>query len=145
MRSLPVLSIILTFVVLTAGLSACHKDNNATLTGRWRLTAYHNLTAGTSESEPANIPRSIIIDFSDDGYKGKMNGHTVTNSVSGEYELLKNNTIKTLSFGGTEVGEPAWGNKFWGAIHSASSYERQGNKLFIFFNSGTEKMEFEKE
>ncbi len=144
MKLLPVLSIILTFV-LTVSLSACHKHNNATLTGRWRLTKYYNLTAGTSEPEPANIPRSIIIDFSDDGSKGKMNGHTVTNTVLGDYELLKGNKIKILSFGGTEVGEPAWGNKFWGAIHSASSYERQGNKLFIFFNSGSEKMEFEKE
>jgi len=76
---------------------------------------------------------------------GKMNGHTVTNSVSGAYELLKNNKMKTISFGGTKVAELGWGSKFWNAIHSASTYERHGNKLFIFFNADDEKMEFTKE
>jgi hypothetical protein len=146
---LPVLSLILTFIVFAASLSACRKENNTTnnttLTGKWKLIKYHNLTARTSEPEPANIPRSIIIDFSDNGLKGKMNGHTVTNFVSGEYELLQNNKIKTVSFGGTKVGEPGWGNKFWDAIYSASSYELQGDKLFIFFKADSEKMEFKKE
>ena len=76
---------------------------------------------------------------------GKMNGHTITNSVSGAYELLKKNKMTTLSFGGTKVGEPGWGKKFWNAIHTATAYERQGNKLFIFFNADNEKMEFTKE
>ncbi len=146
---LPVLSIILTFIVLTASLSGCRKDNNATnnttLAGKWKLIKYHNLTAQTSEPEPANISRSIILNFSDNGSKGKMDGHTVTNLVSGEYELLQNNKIKTVSFGGTKVGEPGWGNKFWNAIYSASSYEREVNKLFIFFNADSEKMEFKNE
>jgi hypothetical protein len=133
---------ILTFIVT---LFVCGKDNNTTLTGKWRLIKYYNLITSTSEAEPANIPRSIIIEFSDNGRMGKMNGHTVTNSVSGAYELLKNNKMKTISFGGTKVAELGWGSKFWNAIHSASSYERHGNTLFIFFNGDNEKMEFTKE
>jgi hypothetical protein len=137
------ISYILIFVMT---LLACRKDDStATLNGKWKLIKYHNLTVGTSESEPKNISRSIIIDFSDNGSKGKMNGHTVTNSVSGDYELFKDNQMKILSFGGTKVGEPNWGSRFWNAIHSASSYERQGNKMFIYFNSGTGKMEFKKQ
>lgn len=136
-------NILILFFVMTSFV--CNKDNNATLTGKWRLIKYYNLTAGTSEPEPANIPRSIIIEFSDNGHKGKMNGHIVTNTVTGDYELQKNNKIKTLSFGGTKVGEPGWGNKFWNAIHTASSYELHDNKLFIFFNADSEKMEFKKE
>ena len=68
----------------------------------------------------------------------------MTNSVSGEYELLQDNKMKTLSFGGTKIGEPNWGAKFWDAIHAASSYERQSDKLYIHFNADTEKMEFKK-
>lgn len=112
------------------------------MTGKWKLMKYYNLIDKTSESEPENLSRSIIIEFSDNGRMGKMNGHTVTNSVSGEYELLKNNKMKTISFGGTKVGEPDWGNKFWDAIHMASAFERHDNKLFIFFSAGSEKMEF---
>ena len=137
----------MTFILVFAmTLFACNKDDSTgTLNGKWKLIKYSNLTVGTSESEPTNISRSIIIEFFDNGSKGKIDGHTVTNSVSGEYELLVDNKIKTLSFGGTKVGEPNWGNKFWNAIQSASSYEQQSNKLNIYFNTDTEKMEFEKQ
>ncbi len=136
------------FILIIVIISlACNKEHNSTstLTGKWKLIKYHNLITLTREAEPANISRSIIIEFSDNGQMGKMNGHTVTNSVSGAYELLENNKMKTLSFGGTQVGEPVWGNKFWNAIHAASSYNRQEEKLFIFFNADSEKMEFAKE
>jgi hypothetical protein len=135
-------------LILLLSLAACNKDNTATtsdtLNGKWKLVKYHNLTTGTIESEPTNISRSIILEFSDNGIKGNMNGHTVTNSVSGEYELLPGYKLKTLSFGGTKIGEPNWGDKFWNAIHAASSYERQSDKLYIHFNADTEKMEFKK-
>jgi hypothetical protein len=130
-------------------LAACGKDNTTptsdTLNGKWKLVKYHNLTTGTSESEPSNISRSIIIEFSDNRIKGNLNGHTVTNTVSGEYELLQDNKMKTLSFGGTKMGEPNWGNKFWDAIHAASSYKTQSEKLYIQFNADTEQMEFKKQ
>jgi hypothetical protein len=35
-----------------------------------------------------------------------LNGHTVTNTINGEYELLQDNKMKTLSFGG-----PKWANQ----------------------------------
>ena len=133
-------------LVFTMTLLACSKDDHTvTLNGKWKLIKYHYLTVGTSESEPTNISRSIIIDFSDNGGKGKMKGNTVTNSVSGDYELFNDNQMKTLSFGGTKVGEPDWGSRFWDAIHTARSFEREGNKMFIYFNSGTGKMEFKKQ
>jgi hypothetical protein len=134
-------------LLLLLTLAACKKDNTTTdtLNGKWKLVKYHNLTTGTSESEPSSISRSIIIEFSDNRIKGNMNGHTVTNTVGGEYELLQDNKMKTLSFGGTKVGEPNWGDKFWDAIHAASSYRRQSDKLFIHFNAETEKMEFKKQ
>ena len=137
-----------TFIlILTMTFLACDKDEitTQTLNGKWKLVEYHNLTLRTSESEPTNISRSILIEFSDNGSNGKISAHTVTNSVGGEYELSKVNRIKTVRFGGTKVGEPNWGSKFWDAMYSVSSYERQRNKLFIYFNADTEKMEFSKQ
>jgi hypothetical protein len=137
------------FIILLLTLFACNKDDTATtkssLNGKWKMIKYYNLTTGTTESEPTNISRSIIIEFSDNGIKGNMDGHTVTNSVGGEYELLPGNKMKTLSFGGTKVAEPNWGNKFWDAIYAASSYVRQSDKLYIHFNADNEKMEFKKQ
>lgn len=94
-------------MIIAMILSHCHKEKNAALTGTWKLIRYHKLTTSTSETEPATISRSIIMQFSDNGHLGKMAGHTVTNTVSGAYELLDNHKMKTLSFGGTKVGEPA--------------------------------------
>jgi len=135
--------------ILLLSLTACHKDPTTptadTLNGKWKLVKYHNLTNGVSESEPTDISRSIIIGFSDNGVNGNMDGHTVTNSVGGEYQLLKDNKMKTVSFGGTKVAEPNWGYKFWNAIHAASSYEKHNDKLYINFNADSEKMEFEKQ
>ncbi len=135
-------------LILLFSLTACNKDNTTTtsdtLNGKWKLVKYYNLTTGTIESEPSNISRSIILELSDNRIQGNISGHTVTNSVSGEYELLKDNKMKTLSFGGTKIGEPNWGDKFWDAIHATSSYERQSDKLYIYFNADMEKMEFKK-
>jgi hypothetical protein len=139
---------LLFFVLL---LFACNKEESSTLTGtstltgKWKLIKYHNLKAGSSESEPSNIWNSIVIDFADNDSIGKMSGHTVTNTVLGDYELLKNNKMRTIRFGGTKAGEPPWGGKFWDAIHLAGSYKRYYDKMYIYFNSGTEKIEFEKQ
>ena len=62
------------------------------LTGKWRLIKYHNLTNGTIDSESANITRAIIIEFSDNGQGGKMNGHTVTNSLYKQFILSSDNS-----------------------------------------------------
>ena len=136
-------------IILLFTLFACNKDEPTTaktsLNGKWKLVKYYNLTTGTSESEPSDISRSIIMELSDNSSKGNMNGQTVTNTVGGEYELFKDNKMKTVSFGGTKVAEPNWGYKFWNAIQGASSYEKQSDKLYIHFNADSEKMEFKKQ
>ena len=133
-------------LILAMTLFACNKDSNSTtLSGEWKLIKYHNITDGTSETEPTDISRSIIMNFSDDGSIGKLDGNTVSNVIFGDYELNQDKGIKFLGLGRSEVGEPKWGNKFWDAISSTSTYERQGKKLFIFFNIDTEKMEFKKQ
>ena len=137
----------LTFLGLYLFLSlSCSKDYNLnTLSGNWKLISYEVIQTGTIDNEPQNISRSIIIEFSDNGKIGSLSGHTVTNTVSGEYELKEKNMIEVLSFGGTKVGEPEWGSKFWDAMHNASSYDRTSEKMHIYFNSDTEKMTFNKE
>jgi len=137
----------LTFFGLYLLLSlSCSKDNNlSSLSGNWKLISYEDIQSGTIDYEPQNINRSIIVEFSDNGKTGTLSGHTVTNTVSGEYKLKEKNKIEVLSFGGTKVGEPEWGSKFWDAMHNASSYGRTSEKMYIYFNNDTEKMTFNKE
>ena len=134
---------IFTFVCAITLFTACEKSGNGTLEGRWKLTFYHNLTSGVNEPEPANIARSIILNFSDDGSNGRITGHTVTNTVTGDYQLPGNNKITITGFGGTKVGEPDWGRKFWLAMQSVHRYQRNNRKLTLFFNTNTESMEFD--
>jgi hypothetical protein len=99
--------------ILVLNLTACNKDNtNNTLSGKWKLVKYHNLTNKTSECEPLDISRSIIIEFFDDGITGKIDGKTVSNTVGGVFELSQENKMKTISFNGTKIGEPKWGVNF---------------------------------
>lgn len=136
-------------LIVVVGIMSCRRDNisgpDNTLNGEWKLVKYKSSSSGASEIEPVDIARSIIIRFSDNTIKGAMNGQTVTNAVSGEYELGGQGKMKTLSFGGTKVGEPNWGERFWDAIHAASSYQRKHDKLYIYFNADAEIMEFVKQ
>jgi hypothetical protein len=134
-------------IIKTPTTFICDKGDSATsitLTGQWKLVKYHDLKLGTSESQPSHIKRPVIMNFCDNGKIGNMYGQTVANGVDGEYELSVDAKMKTLIFYGTKVWEPNWGSKLWDAMNAANAYERQGRKLFIFFNSGAEKMEFEK-
>ena len=97
-------------------------ENNFTLTGKWKLVVYEDLTNRDIEFEPRDIKNSIIMDFFDDGKDGIMGGHTVNNNVSGEYSIFKPKQNRVTRFIGTAVGEPPWGSKFWDSIVLASSF-----------------------
>lgn len=131
-----------TFSVKVKEADAYTSDQS--MMGTWKLVAYKNLITGEIEHEPDTITRSIIIEFQDNGKRGTMKGSTVANTVSGEYELSENSKIKTLNFGGTKIGEPPWGNKFWKAIYELSSYDVKGESLLLYFSDNKELMELVK-
>ena len=122
-------------------------DNILGLNGKWKLVKFHNLKQGTFEIQPTDpdYPRPIIIQLTDNGKEGKMGGQTSTNSIYADYELYGVNKMTTLSFGDTRVVNSKWSDRFESSFRSASSYERQADKLFIYYNSDNEKMEFDKQ
>lgn len=124
----------------------CVKDNFK-LNGTWKLIKFHNIKLGTFETQPTdpNDPRPIIIRLTDNGKVGKMGGETSSNSIYADYELSGVNKMTTLSVGDTRVADSKWSYKFEEAFSSASSYVRQADKLFIYYNSDNEKMEFDKQ
>ncbi|MFM7485524.1 MAG: hypothetical protein ACKO13_01255, partial [Cytophagales bacterium] len=86
---------------ISATTFTCDKGDSSTsitLTGQWTLVRYHNMKLGTTESQPTNIKRAVIMNFCDDGKMGNIYGQTVANSVGGEYELSNENKMKTLIF-----------------------------------------------
>jgi hypothetical protein len=122
-------------------------DNTIGLNGKWKLLKFHNLKQGTFEIQPTDPddPRPIFIQLTDNGKEGIMGGQTSSNSIYAEYELFGVNKMTTSNIGGTRAMDSKWTYKFENSFRSASSYERQADKLFIYYNSDNEKMEFDKQ
>ena len=146
-------TILIVLICLTC-MPGCKKEDNApagptstfdraSISGRWRLTHYHDIATNTKISEPPEISRSIVLDFIDKGDSGTFSGHTITNKVLGTYVLGVNQKITVLKFGGTKAGESHnWGHDFWTAIRASNSYKASNSRLFIYYDNSARMLEF---
>ena len=142
---LTALLIILQGCLFQSGLN--NEESLNTLTGTWKFTEYWDFSESHYPKvmkEPNDIDRSIILTFADSGDTGTIEGQTVTNLISGKYELFENQEMKVLSFGGTKVAEPEWGSKFWDAIQKAIKYHATESELKIWYTDKYRYMRFEK-
>ena len=114
------------------------------LNGKWKLMQYKDFSTGQIMNEPEKLSSSMIFEFKDDGVSGHFDGHTVTNETTGEYTLEKENIIHVSKVGGTKVGEPEWGSRFWNTIYQSSSYIINQDTLTIMYDKNTKAMVFTK-
>jgi hypothetical protein len=82
----------------------------------------------------------MTFEFQDDGNSGKFKGKTITNDVNGNYLVTPTNKIKVTNFGGTKVGEPILGGKFWNSIRISSSFRINNDTLRIYYTNELECM-----
>lgn len=134
---IPCLLILSSFLFLS-----CEKDPDYTLSGEWRLIAFEETYTEEIQVEPEHIPRSIILDLSDKGKTGTIEGHTVTNEIIGDYVLYNGLEMKVNDFGGTLKGEPKWGQNFWDNIHKVQMYIRADNALYLYYRGDSSRMVF---
>ncbi len=126
--------------MLMIAVSGCSRNLSGNVNNSsWKLVAYHDQKSGVVDSEPSDIRRSIEINF---GEISKWSGHTVTNKVSGNFEISENNQIRISDFRGTKMGEPNWGRMFWEAFPDVTSYKLEKKKLFLFYDDGKKFLEF---
>lgn len=118
-------------------------DSFHTLTGSWELWAFEEPQEGILFTQPFHVARSITITCKDRGKKGTFVAETVTNVVEGEYEILDDGGFVVTKVDGTLFGEPTWGQDFMDAWSGAESYEIQPGQLYIYFNDGQMRMNFE--
>jgi len=100
---------------------------------------YHDFTSNTVRYHPKTEKYPIWIRFNQDS---TLIGNTLRNNVYGEYDLFDNNKISITSFGGTKVGEPAWGLRFWNKFREIESYNFKDDSLLFYLNSNTESLTF---
>ena len=130
--------------ILFLNLAVVFYFASGSITGKWRLIQYKNLTTGQIENEPPEFKDRDVMTFyfQDKGNSGKFKGKTIRNDVYGEYTLMPNNKIKVFNFGGTKVGEPEWGGKFWSSIRVSSSFKISNDTLAIFSENEKKCMVF---
>jgi hypothetical protein len=131
----------LLLILVTLGLTK--KQEAQTLNGHWTLICYSNLLTGTKDCKSStDRTGTVSLEFKDNGKTGTMFGHTINNSVSGDYTLWDNNKIKVERFGGTKIAEHGWGNGFWTTINQSSSFKYSSDTLVILYDNDTKAMKF---
>ncbi|MEO1450079.1 MAG: hypothetical protein AAFV07_11160 [Bacteroidota bacterium] len=130
-------------LMILSGMTACSApEMDQTLEGRWHLVAYEALDGSWIETEPEHIARSVWIDCSDKGRRGRFEGQTVTNPIMGNYRLVEAKNIEVYDIAGTLRGEPVWGDRFWEAMQTSSTFTRDGDVLKLVYDDSTKQMIF---
>jgi hypothetical protein len=112
--------------------------------GQWKLIQYKDLKSNKVMNEPTNLNRSVVLKFEDDGLQGHIEGHTIRNSIHGQYFIRKDNGIQFLSVG-IETNDRTvkeWGDNMDAALLDASSYSFQKDTLSIKYNDNRQAMLF---
>ena len=119
----------------------------SSVTGSWKMLGYINPGKTEMRSLPDDQGRGIVLTFTDDGQLGRFYGHTKMNEVFGAYTVTGPNTLEVSKVGGTKVGEPKWGTKFWRAMKVVHSWEikKKGDlkHLHLIFDEANAKAVFE--
>ena len=117
-------------------------QNNQTLTGKWTLICYKDISSGERTNRPSSYsPKQLTFEFLDNGKDGTIKGRTTVNDVTGKYKINKNR-ISVDRFGGTKIGEHGWGSVFWSTISNSSSFEFRKDTLIILYDNDSKEMLF---
>ena len=130
--------------VFVLGISLLITNAQNSLTGTWRFMSYRNVLTDYFKVQPYSSYRygSIMLDFKDSLNSGTFSGHTISNTIEGEYRIIDNNTIlfsnvtKGLFNETNEIMDIRTGLK------GSTKFEVGENNLKIIYNNGHDEMSF---
>ncbi len=132
-------------IFLLLSLSSCQKEDLlGELTGTWQLDKYKWLITGAVGKENKDLPRSIILEFEDDGITGTYIGQTPANNDCTANYTLEDTDITFKDIKGNTNEEPEWGKKFWRSINTVESWRIKNGKLWLFHTGEREAMIFKR-
>ena len=99
--------------------------------GTWVVYSYESLKNPITRKNDVESWNGldVILTFE----KDSLYGRNTTNHVMGNY-TLNNRFIHVIRYGGTKIGQPAWGNMFSDAVHKLDSFKINSNQLRFFYN-----------
>lgn len=112
----------------------CERERSIdSIFGTWVVESYtdheKNITIGKEDVESWN-GMDVVLKLMTDS----LCGTNTTNSIFGSF-TLDNNNIHVITYGGTKVGQPEWGNMFSDIVFDLKTYIIQNNRLIITYNN----------
>lgn len=121
-------------------------DDDASITaikGTWIVVSYEDYEKN-SVIKKTDVDSwnglDVILTFTTDS----LYGTNTTNSVSGIFTISER-TIHVISYGGTKVGQPEWGNMFSDCVHILESYRINNNQLRFYYNNSKNSVTFNRQ
>jgi hypothetical protein len=102
------------------------------INGKWKVISYEDFEKGTitvkTDVDSWN-GLDVILTFADDS----IWGYCTTNSMTGKYSLSGRN-IHIITYGGTKIAQPEWGNMFSKIVYDLESFEVNEHQLRLFYD-----------
>jgi hypothetical protein len=102
------------------------------INGKWKVVSYEDFKKA-SKTVKNDVDSwngmDVILTFSNDS----LWGYCTTNTMMGKYSLSGRN-IHIISYGGTKIGQPEWGNMFSKIIYDLESFSINEHQLRLFYD-----------
>lgn len=137
-------------ITLFAGIlfitASCEKDrinenfqDNTSISnidGKWKVVSYEDYEK-SSKTVKTDVDSwnglDVILTFANDS----IHGYCTTNYMTGKYSLSGRN-IHIISYQGTKIGQPEWGNMWSKIIYDLESFQVNAHQLRLYYD-GAEK------
>jgi hypothetical protein len=133
------LSVIVCIFIVSVG---CDKDRiNANfqddpsimnINGKWKVVSYEDYEKASitvkNDVDSWN-GMDVILTFANDS----LWGYCTTNSMTGKYSLSGRN-IHIITYGGTKINQPEWGNMFSKIVYDLEFYEINEHQLRFYYD-----------
>ena len=101
--------------------------------GKWKVISYENyekasITVKTDVDSWNGM--DVILAFATDS----LYGYCTSNTIFGKYNLA-GRYFSIISYGGTKIGQPEWGNLFSDAIYQLRSFKINKNQLRFYYDN----------
>lgn len=113
------------------------------INGKWKVVSYedYNKSSVTVKSDVDSWNgMDVIMTFADDS----IWGYCTTNSVSGTYTLI-GRYVHIISYGGTKIEQPEWGNMFTSSINNIESFEVNKHQLRLYYDNSAKSITLNRE
>jgi hypothetical protein len=145
-----ILLVAISVLIFTVGCDKDKIDENfmddtsiPNINGKWKVVSYEDFEKNSitvkNDVDSWN-GMDVILTFANDS----LWGYCTTNAMTGRYSLA-GREIHIISYGGTKIGQPEWGNMFTKVIYEVESYAINDHKLRLYYDDANKSVTMTRE